>query len=417
MKRKFPSFVEAFKDLTVPIGAPVEFATWTAYWMLSAAIERRVWTFTKRRPLHPNIFAMLVAPPGIGKGLVISPARRILKSFAGDRVGAHSMTSASLVDGLKSGHRSIISNKAGKTDDYYALNVVSPEFQVLFPVYDPTFLGKVTNIYDADDYSETRRGGKGEYDFDLSKVWISMLGGTTPEQIFTTFPEGAFRTGFFSRTILVWGTPGHVPDLFGGDMDSEEVAKTEGDLGSELKAISEITGAFKFNSRAAEAIRAFDSQNYPYGGDPVPRHPRLLNYCTRRTLHIAKLMMLHALDRGETNLLLTEKDYAAAYDLLIATEDQMVEIFKEANQGGEARMVDDIRHELSIMYAKTHKPIPKSKVFAMFLERTQAFKIQAILNSAVTGGWLRQVNDKEVGIAYVPSAGTPLDEEAEFKKD
>lgn len=412
LSRKFPSFIEAFDNLVIPKGSPPEFARWTALWLLGAAVERRVWTFTKGEQLFPNLFVFLIGPPGWGKGLVLEPAHRILSMVGKNRIGAQSMTSASLVDGLRLGQRTMIDPKTQKSSDFHSLNILSPELQVLLPENNVAITGKATYLYDGKAYSETRRDE--EKSFDLERCLLSMLGGTTTSHLFSTFPESAFSSGFFSRTVLVWGTiVGEPPDLFAAGSE-ETVIKYEKALGADLKAISETQGQFTWSPEAKEKINVFFRQHYPYGGDPVPSHPRLLHYCTRRTQHLVKLMMLRGIDLSQFALDGAIFDWA--YDLLIGTEALMPEVFKEQNQGGEANLVADVHHELARIYLKTKKPIPRSILYQLLGARTQAYKIEPLINMAVTGGWLEVVHDKVVGKCYIPRAQLPSDEEVRLKK-
>lgn len=413
---KHTPFIEAFEALVLPKGAPPEFARWSALWALSAAIERRVWTFTKGERLFPNLFVMLLAPPGFGKGLVLEPTRRIVSRLGKNYIGADSVTTASLVDDLRAGQRSIIDPKSQRTEDYYAFNMLSPELQVMLPEHDVKMLGKLTNLYDGKEYSETRRGGKGENSFHLERVIISMLAGTTPEQLFTTFPESAFKTGFFSRTMLIWGDMGESGDLFSAGED-DAVQQREHSLTAALKSITKTTGQFYFTPEAKNKTNKFYRENYPYGGNPVPSHPRLLYYCTRRTQHLVKLMMLYALSAGAPELILDEYHFDLAYHTLISAEGRMPEIFQEQAQGGEANIVQDIHHQMTTMYVKSGgKPIPKSKLIQLFGARVQAFKINALIDMAVNGGWIKRVTHEKFGTCYTPNSMTPSDTERTMKQ-
>lgn len=406
------SFIDAFRALVLPKGAPSEFATWTALWCIAASVERRVFTFTRGEQLFPNLFTFLVGPPGFGKGITIEPARRIVSKVGKNRVSASSMTTASLADDLRAGDRSIINPVTQRAEQYFALNVISPELQVLLPDHDVQILGKITDLYDCKSYSETRRSNKGENSFSLERTCITVLGGTTPEHLFSTFPETAFKTGFFSRTVLVWGDLGDAGDLFASGLASE-VERTEEELVRQLKHISNDTGQFAWDNDAKVLANTFFKQNFPYGGDPVPSHPRLLNYSTRRTQHLIKLMMLRAVDLGTFTL--TRDIYAWAYDLLIHTEARMPEIFKEQAQGGETQTVNELHHEMAVEFAKTGKPIPKARVWQLFGSRVSAYKIDALVEMAVTGGWLTRATDKVLGQVYVPASRRPTDIERKLK--
>lgn len=406
-KRHYPSFIEGYIDYLSNKPTPKEYARWAAIWAISAAVERRVCTYTMESELYPNIFVMLAGPPAAGKGLAIQPARALVSSLGDNRVSASTLTNAALIDQLRAASRTIII-PGQKAIDYHCLNVVSPEFQVLFPAYDAAMLATVTDIYDCHPYGSRRRGGKGEYDFDLERPCITVCGATTPEHFFTTFPESAFRTGFFSRMFIVWGA-----ERPRGKMVSDRKASGARDkfkkLGEDLKIISEYVGEFSFEPIAEELADEFYWANDHHGADPVPTHPRLLYYAARRPTHLVKLMQISAIDRcvDPLNLVLTEFDYRRAFDWLIEMETLIPLLWQDHSQGGEAQMVEDVYHEIWIAYQKSKKPIPKARVVQLFAARTQMFKIETIIKMMISGGWVEPITDDKFGLSFKPRARKP----------
>lgn len=409
MPRKLPSFIAGFREYLEPMGSPVLFQHWTALWTLSAALERRVWVHTKKMDLFPNIFVILSAPPGIGKSTAMGPGRDLITSIAKDRVSMNSITYASYVDDLRAAKRSIVDSVSQKAIDYYCLNIFSPEFQVLFPDYDTKLLGKMTDIYDGKEYGESRRGGEGKNTFHMERVLVTMLAGTTPEHMFSTFPETAWNTGFMSRTILVWSTEVQLRSLFdeGGAGDRQLWE----DLKHDIKLISDMYGKFVFNEEAKALIDVFHRSSV-FGGPPHPKHPRLLNYATRRSTHMLKLMMLSAVDRAVEDYVLTRIDYDNAYQWLTAAEAEMPEMFKTQTTSGDVQITSELRHFVMEIYLRTkNTPVPEFMLTKYLLSRTQAFRVQAIIDAAVAAKWLRKEPVGGRGVCYVPLADDPLDED------
>lgn len=418
-ERYYASFIDAFKELVDPIGAPPEFSTWTALWMLGSAVERQVWVHTRRQKSFANMFVLLCAPPGFGKGLTIEPCRDIMYELGPNRIGASSMTSASLADMLHAGHRTVIDPKTQLSEDFYGVSVISPELQVLFPQYDPGMTSKLTDLWDGKRYSEERRHDKEKGSFALERTFVSMLGGTTPEQIFMTFPESAFRTGFFSRMMFVWGSPGLGGDFFGEDVDEKIIDKMKADLAEELKKIAAMNGPYVWTPEAKALVRKFDKENAPYGGHPVPKHPRLLHYSTRRTHHLAKMMMNKSLDRADKPYLIDDECYHWAYNLLIETESNIPRIFEEMETGGETQVVDDVHQKLlTIFRVGGEVPLSHEQVLRAFMSQLPAWKAERIIPVAVLGGWLRETKRSNSFTApkqYIPAATRPTLRERKMK--
>lgn len=58
--------------------SPESYIDWGYYYLIAAALQRRVWFGAKHIPLYPNMYVFLVGDAGLGKGLVINPVNEIL---------------------------------------------------------------------------------------------------------------------------------------------------------------------------------------------------------------------------------------------------------------------------------------------------------------------------------------------------
>ena len=64
------------KDIT----SPNSFIDFGFYFMISAALQRRVWLWSEdHSPLYPNLYVIMVGEPGLGKGRVIKPVSKFLR--------------------------------------------------------------------------------------------------------------------------------------------------------------------------------------------------------------------------------------------------------------------------------------------------------------------------------------------------
>jgi hypothetical protein len=61
------------------IKSPVEFIDTGFYAMVGACLQRRVWLGPPEAAIFPNIYVLLVGPPGVGKGLVLKQVNELLK--------------------------------------------------------------------------------------------------------------------------------------------------------------------------------------------------------------------------------------------------------------------------------------------------------------------------------------------------
>lgn len=61
--------------------SPQTFIDMSFYSLISAALQRRVWLTSPEMPLFGNQYVIMVGPPGVGKGLVLTPYKDILTNL------------------------------------------------------------------------------------------------------------------------------------------------------------------------------------------------------------------------------------------------------------------------------------------------------------------------------------------------
>ena len=74
------NFDRYFK-LTETLDCPTSYLKATWLFSVSAALERRVYFGDPQRPLHANQYIVLVGTAGLGKGLALSEAKRLLNCY------------------------------------------------------------------------------------------------------------------------------------------------------------------------------------------------------------------------------------------------------------------------------------------------------------------------------------------------
>ena len=116
-----------------------------------------------------------------------------------------------------------------------------------------------------------------------------MLCGCTPQNLTDLMPEKAWGQGFTSRLIMIFSDERIIGD------DFAEVEKTySADLANDLAIINEQIGQFEVTKDYRDAVNNWRA----LGEQPVPSHPKLIHYVTRRRTHLYKLSMVSAIDRS-----------------------------------------------------------------------------------------------------------------------
>lgn len=359
---------------------------------MAGALERKVWVRTLGSNLYPNMYIVLVAPPGVGKTEITWRVRDMWKSLEGHFVGATSVTKASLIDELASANRRYITNASDNPVEHFnSLLLCINELGVLIPAYDNEFMNVLTDLWDCKDYSEKRRTAK--IDLDIKKVQLNMFAACTPAYLMQTLPEGAWDQGFMSRTMLIYTGERQVRSLFADvTVDGEE----EDMLKQHLEHIGNLYGEIRFTEETARKVDHF----HMTGGAPQPEHPKLISYTIRRTVHLLKLCMVASLSRSD-ELLIREEDYERAHSWLIEAESLMPDIFKAMAQGGTGKVMEEAWYYIFTIYSKEQKPVLLHRIIQFLQERVPVHNVQNTIDLMEKGKMIEQ--RLEVGgKAYIP---------------
>lgn len=322
------SWIGGFVEFTENIEAAPLFRKWAAISAIASALEQRVWLNTSS-PLFPNLYIFLVGHAGIGKSRTISAASRFLRELPEHHIGPNSVTMASLVDCLTEAKKTVI-NLPDPPHEYHSLTIVADELSAFMAIYDPELIGGLTTFYDCVPYAQHRRGK--DIRIRIDSPQLNILSGSTPSNLLKFIPEIAWDQGFMSRVIMIYSAERPIIDIFNThnpDMPKEMV--------HDLKCISALFGEFKWSDAYSAEIHKWRLA----GQTPVPQHPKLVHYCSRRLGHVLKLSMVSAVDRGDL-LRLEISDFTRALGWLSEAESLMPEIFRTGQGSIDSKAMDEI---------------------------------------------------------------------------
>lgn len=399
-KRKLSNWVDSWLEYTDQIPSPAVWRKWAGIFCLGAAMERRLYIKTNIGPLYGNLYCIFVGPPGVGKTNLTSRVRNFLAGLSDVKesntfhVASSSLTHASIIDELKEAERRFVHSNMKDVDNYNALTIVSNELGVLLPEYDDFMMPKLTDLYDGHPYSERRRTAN--LNFTIEAPVLSILAACTPSYMTSTMPEGAWDQGFLSRTMIAFSAETIWRDIF---TEIPVAQKLEDDLRSDLRHLLSLAGKMAFTDEALASIKQWDKT----GRTPLPEHPKLYHYNTRRLAHVLKLSMIAALSKEDT-LQITQDDFFQALDWLVEIETYMPEIFKAMSTGGDSRVMEEIWFHVSVIFQNEgQKPIAESRILAFLAERLPASNVTRVMDVMVrTGIFVEAFGDGNPGNWYVP---------------
>lgn len=385
VKRRLPSWTEAFIQATAPIEGPLLFKRWVAISTIAAVLEQKVWIPTLP-VMYPNLYTFLVAPPGVGKSRIINIARDLIEFMPDPFIAPTSVTAASLIDSIKECKRSIVDGD-GVSQEYNSMSILVGEFGTFMSQYDENLLAILTDFFNVTPYSQRRRGDSksGHLKILIPRPQLSMLIGTTPDNLMRFMPTNAWGMGFASRIIFIYNDIRDIVDDFAPRPD---ILTT--DLIHDLKIINSIIGEFAVTPAYQSAVNQWRNEldeNTP----PKPTHPRLRYYNSRRKELIYRLSAVSALDRGNA-LILDSSDFIRAMAWLIEAEQYMPRIF-ETGGSIDAEVMDEAFHLL-----QKSESMNEGQLIRYIRKRVPAHAVTSILDVMVQSGMAKIIATDKRGV-------------------
>jgi len=341
-KRKCKNWLLTLLELVEDTEAPRDFWMWSGIFTLTAALQRRVWLPYGFDPIFPNLFVILVAPPGrCRKGGPVSLSRNLLHDVR-IHVSVDSMSKRALTKEMaelgksqyfqyrsEDGNQEICPNTA--------IAIVSKEMSSLLALDPKAMIEALTDLFDAHEKWAYKTSGVGE-DF-LYGVCINMLAATTPSWIAANLPEEAIGGGFTSRLVLVHGEKKYkrvpIPSL----PDPEMRAALVYDLGR----IANFVGEFRWGGDARQVFEEW------YGKLGSVRNSiknqKLHSFVERMHIHAIKVAMAIRVAYSD-ELIIGPDDIGRAIDLVNGILSTAGKVFQGHGTSDKAGPTERIRRAI-----------------------------------------------------------------------
>lgn len=210
-----PGWLRDYIDYTQGHEAPEDFHVWVGLTVISAALRRKVWLDNVYHKLYPNLYTILVSPPGVGKKTTaINIGVNILREAVGDlRIISEKCTPEALAKRLAKPVEKVKESGGMKLEAKAEGVIVAPELTVFMgsEQYNASLITMLTRLYDCADVQEVDTIARGVEK--LKSVFVCLLGATTPSEISRAIPQAATGGGLMSRLSIVLkeSTPRIVP--------------------------------------------------------------------------------------------------------------------------------------------------------------------------------------------------------------
>jgi len=306
-QRRCTNWLSSLLDYVEESESPRKFWLWAGISTIASALQRKVWVPFGLDTLYPNMYILLVAPPGrCRKGAPLGFSKKILTHIK-IPVFVDSPTKRALTKELAQIGQTTQFMHDGKPKVQSSMAIVSKELSSFLAVDPKSMIEALTDLYDAHEVWEYKTSEKGTDK--LFGVCVNCLMATTPSWMSMNLPKEAIGGGFTSRFILVAGEEKYkfvpMPPL-----PDEKLYKM---LVLDLLEISKLVGEFSFDP---VALRMYEEWYGTIDGLVKKiRDDRLHGYLER--IHIMAIKTAMALSVSETNeLIIRPQDMDQAITLL-----------------------------------------------------------------------------------------------------
>lgn len=339
-ERVLDNWLMQYGKYTIESESPEQFHLWTGLSVLASAVRRNVWLNQGTHILYPNMYVILIGPPGrVRKSTSIRLGRHLLLGMDNIHFGADSCTREELIKSMA---------KISVTAKQAAMTIHSTELASLIEPSGIKMIQFLTDIFDGDEkwrYS-TKHQGKDVIDNPV----LNILAATTPTWIADGLPADVVGHGFTSRVLFVYGADRRYLKPFPGQLDA--------DLGSNLRAdldhISRVEGIFEWGEGSKELYKGI----YEEIDKSQPKDYRVEGFHNRKDIYTLKVAMLLSIARSD-DLIMHPGDIRTAYAALSDIEESMHKTFSAVGKYDHAadteRLLAAIKEEGELTSAEIHQ--------------------------------------------------------------
>ena len=369
-KRKLPNWLSALQEYVEDTEAPRDFWLWGGIFTLCSALQRRVWLPYGLDPVYPNLYVLLVAPPGkCRKAGPPSLAKRMLTK-ANMPVSIDSFSKRDFTKELAELAKTEHYTYDGKMKPQTPIALISKEMSSLLAVDPKGMIEVLTDLFDSHDEWEYGTSGQGHDK--LYGVCVSCFIATTPSWLANNLPEEAIGGGFTSRFAIVTGYDKYkrvpIPKM------PNEVLFDR--LLSDLSMIGLLTGEFKWTPESRSYFEGW--YNSLDKMVDKTKDERLHGFIER--MHVIAIKVAMAMHVAKSNSLILElEDMESATDLL----ETVLETASDA-LGGHGRSITSVDVELVMKQIRFKKIISFKDLLRRNYRNTNKGELETILET-ITG--------------------------------
>lgn len=282
--------------------------------------------------MFPNLYTVLVGPPGVGKGGAIIPALDILQTSGAANLLSDRVTIQYCLEQIAKGFSTVQVNQGSVSLGHDASCFISvPELQIFLRASDDSLLSSMNDLWDCRD-GPSDYGTRSKGCFKIEKPCPTLLGGITPGQLAECLPSKTIAGGFTRRCNFIYEAQS-APKITWPRPD----VRVNQDFVDDLLDISTMRGEFVLSNDAKLLFEQCYNQDFSGEFDDEAT----LAYNTSRWVHATKVAM--CLSAAKDSLKIIHKfDLQLAWDLINECADDINHVFRQVGDSELAVVLDKV---------------------------------------------------------------------------
>lgn len=388
---------QLWKQHTASYPTNDRFVTFGWLFMISAALQRRVWIGSEMKAIFPNNYFLFVAPPGVGKSLITDDIRLMYElqteaGIVGTDVGAANTGKLLFpISADSTSFESFVEFTAQSCRPYRFPKGEKPTYFYCSPAF---ILDEAASIFNKDAQNMatfllqgwtcsrryTRRTiGRGEDS--IQNLCVNLVGGIQPGKLAELSKMAIVDNGFARRCIMIYGHENRFRRAF--IEHHAGVSTNFAKLAKHVRSLAKLYGEVTITPEArAWMVEQFETNHTRI----INKNKCLEHYYPSKHLHVQKLAMaIHFSD--STELVVGLDAFITAKALLDEIEPDMHYAYIGAKDvRGEA--ISAIKTSLRTAFVDMPDGLTRDELYPDLVDLLDYEAIGALLNDLVAGGIL-----------------------------
>jgi hypothetical protein len=312
-------FLKNYMEWNLGTEVPEQYYFWSGISALAALVNGQVFTKMGRYEIYPNMYIVLLGPPGNGKTSAMRRTEKLIRGFEDISLSAQSETAEGLVRFMRDKCVRPLTLSDGNVD-FTPVTCLLSELSNFFGRDPAGMIDVLTGIWDCGGDNFHRRT-KGQGEDILPRPNLNLLGCTTQDWITTYLKSDIIGGGFTRRVVFVNEMMGDDTKRVPRPMDTPESIRAKENCIAYGRVLREVKGEMTWDS----GLVSF--WDHWYNTRVIPREPDTRGYHKTKPILALKVAMLVALSERPEKVIKVD-DLKLALALLEATEQHLLKVFQ-----------------------------------------------------------------------------------------